>query len=69
MTILQCFAADLAKVDLKFWAVNDSGVKSAAEAVEQYYSMTEPRAINKFTHPFLSRLVSRKYKWGESDGN
>ena len=69
MTILQCFAADLAKVDLKFWAVNESGFKIAAEAAEQYYSMTEPRAINKFTHPFLSRLLARKYQWGESDGN
>jgi len=69
MTILQCFAADLAKVDLKFWAVNDSGAKDALKYYEWYQSMTEPRAINKFTHPFLSKLVSRKYQWGESDGN
>ena len=69
MTILQCFAAALAKVDLKFWAVNNSGVKVALEAAEQYFSITEPRAINKFTHVFLSRLATKKYQWGESDGN
>ena len=69
MTILQCFAADLAKVDLKFWAVNDSGAKDALKYYEWYQSMTEPRAINKFTHVFLSRLATRKYQWGESDGN
>ena len=69
MTILQCFAASLAKVDLKFWAVNDSGVKVALKAADQYYSITEPRAINKFTHNLLTRLLARKYQWGESDGN
>ena len=69
MTILQCFAASLAKVDLKFWAVNDSGVKVALGAAEQYFSITEPRAINKFTHNLLERLLARKYQWGESDGN
>ena len=69
MTILQCFAADLAKVDLKFWAVNDSGAKDALKYYEWYQSITEPRAINKFTHVFLSRLATRKYQWGESDGN
>ena len=69
MTILQCFAADLAKVDLEFWAVNDSGFKIAKESYFQYHSITEPRAITKFTRSFLSRLVGRKYQWGESDGN
>ena len=69
MTILQCFAADLAKVDLEFWAVDDTGVKVAKESYERYQSIIEPRAINKFTRSFLSRLVGRKYQWGESDGN
>ena len=69
MTILQSFAADLAKVDLKFWAVNDSGAKDALKYYEWYQSITEPRAINKFTHNLLERLLARKYQWGESDGN
>jgi len=69
MTILQCFAADLAKVDLEFWAVNDSGVKVAKESYVCYQSIIEPRAINKFTKVFLNRLVARNYQWGESDGN
>ena len=69
MTILQCIAADLAKVDLEFWAVNDSGVKVAEESYYQYRSIRYPRTINTITKVFLSRLVSRKYQWGESDGN
>jgi hypothetical protein len=71
MIILQCFAADLAKVDLEFWAVNDSGVKVAEESYERYKSIRYPnlRNINIFTKIFLNRLVSHKYQWGESDGN
>jgi hypothetical protein len=69
MTIIQCFAADLAKVDLEFWAVDDTGVQVAEESYETYQSIINPRAISKFTHPFLSRLVVRNYQWGESDGN
>ena len=69
MTILQCFAADLAKVDLVFWAVDDSGVKVALESYDLHRASRDTRAINKFTQVFLNKLVARKYKWGESDGN
>ena len=69
MTILQCFAADLAKVDLEFWAVNDSGVKVAEESYDLYRASRDTRAINRHTSRFLDRLVARKYQWGESDGN
>ena len=69
MTILQCFAAELAKVDLEFWAVNDSGVKVAAESYYKYSSIRYPKTINIITKIFLNRLVARKYQWGESDGN
>ena len=74
MTILQCFAANLAKVDIEFWAVNDSGVKVAQESYNFYHSFIYPRSIKNrsitsFTRSFLSRLVARRYQWGESDGN
>ena len=69
MTILQCIAADLAKVDLEFWAVNDSGVKVAEESYDLYRASRDTRAINRHTSRFLDRLVARKYQWGESDGN
>ena len=69
MTILQCFAAELAKVDLEFWAVNDSGVKVVEESYYEYSSIRYPKTINIITKIFLNRLVARKYQWGESDGN
>ncbi len=69
MTILQCFAADLAKVDLEFWAVNESGLIVAVESYEQYQSMIAPIDINNITKVFLDKLADKKYQWGESDGN
>ena len=69
MIILQCFAADLAKVDLEFWALNDSGVKVAQESYDEYRANRNTRAENRHTSIFLRKLVARKYQWGEPDGN
>ena len=66
MTILQCVAADLAKVDLEFWAVNDSGVKVAEEAYNLYKSIGHAEGN---VYSILEKLEAKKFQWGESDGN
>jgi hypothetical protein len=66
MTILQCIAAELAKVDLEFWAVNDSGVKVAEEAYNLYKSIGHAK---ENVYSILEKLDANKYQWGESDGN
>ena len=66
MTILQCIAADLAKVDLEFWAVNDSGVKVAEEAYNLYKSIGH---AEENVYSILEKLEAKKFQWGESDGN
>ena len=70
MTILQCIAADLAKVDLEFWAVNNSGVKVAEEAFSLYEALRGAKAVYSFSLDFLlDSLEDQKFQWGESDGN
>ena len=70
MTILQCIAADLAKVNLEFWAVNNSGVEVAEESYSLYKSFRDDKAVYSFNlDSLLFRLEAFKFQWGESDGN
>ena len=66
MTILQCIAADLAEVDLKFWAVNNSGVMVAERAYTIYQSLLN---AEDNVYSILEELEAEKFQWGESDGN
>ena len=60
------FAANLAKVDLEFWAVNDSGVKVAEGAYNLYKSIGH---AEENVYSILEKLEAKKFQWGESDGN
>lgn len=66
MTILQCLAADLAGVELVFWAFDESGVKLATDARHKYEQL---RKNNPTVENLLDRLVEEKFRWGVSDGN
>lgn len=64
MTILQCIAADLANVDIEFWAFDAPGVKIAEEAYSRYKALGNGNVFN-----ILKILENEKFQWGESDGN
>ena len=53
MTILQCIAAHLARVDLEFWAVNNSGVEVAEESYSLYKSFRDDKAVYSFNLDFI----------------
>lgn len=64
MTILQALAADLADVDIEFWAGRDGEIaKDAHEIYERIRDTTSS------VSQVLDELVRMKFQWGESDGN
>jgi hypothetical protein len=65
MTILQALAADLAEVEIIFWAFNASGRATAEDAYQQYASST--RSIASVSQ-ILDELVQLKFPWGVSNG-
>ena len=66
MTILQSLAADLAGVDIVFWASDDSGVNLVKNARRQY---KQAREISLSVPRLLDYLVKQRFQWGVSDGN
>lgn len=66
MTILQALAADLAGVDVVFWASDRSGVEIATDARRWYEQV---RAGYPMVDSLVNRLVEEKFYWGISDGN
>jgi len=66
MTILQALAADLAGVDVVFWAFNEAGLKVAQEGRSVY---EQERDSTSAVSVLLDRIAERKLKWGLSDGN
>jgi hypothetical protein len=66
MTILQCIAANLAEVNLEFWAVNNPGVMVAEKAYTIYQSLLN---AEDNVYSILEKLEAEKFQWGESDGN
>ena len=66
MTILQCLAADLAGVDLVFWAFNDPGLQIVCEARAAYSQLIAPSSS---ADKILHKIREMDFEWGESDGN
>ena len=66
MSILQCLAADLAGVNLTFWAFDGSGVQLVEEARRQYESIRE---LSQCTSTIIDSLMEAGFAWGISDGN
>ena len=66
MTILQLLSADLANVDLCFWAFDEAGSRIASEALLHYQQLIAKSAS---VAVLLQELESEGYKWGRSDGN
>jgi len=66
MTILQALAADLADVDVVFYAFDRAGASLAQQARELYEKM---RAGAPSVSQLVDALVERGFSWGESDGN
>jgi Poly (ADP-ribose) glycohydrolase (PARG), Macro domain fold len=66
MTILQALAGDLAGVDLKFYAFDETGVGVAEEALDLYSKLLE---TNTTTEGFIEAVFEQRFLWGVSDGN
>lgn len=66
MIILQCLAADLAGIDLVFWAFDDQGLQIVEEARAAYSQLL---ATNASTEEILHKVGKMDFKWGDSDGN
>ena len=66
MTILQALAADLAGVDVVFWAFNDAGLRVAQEGCTVY---EQERDSTSSVSALVDRIAARKLRWGASDGN
>jgi hypothetical protein len=65
MTILQAFAADLADVDVVFWASDKPGIQLAEDAYQWYQRQ---RQDTPSVGSFLDCLVDEPFLWGESNG-
>ncbi len=65
MTILQALAADIAGVEIVFWAVSEAGVALATSAREAYEDM---RAESSRVAELLERLDACGFRWGVSNG-
>lgn len=66
MTILQALCADLAEVDMVFWAADTAGVQLAEAAQDQYERL---RDQHESVRELLERLCREAFLWGVSDGN
>ena len=66
MTMLQALAADLAEVDLVFYAFDNEGARLAEDAYERY---TQLASSTSSVAELLQALANEKFKWGQSDGN
>lgn len=66
MTVLQALAADLAGVDIVFWAVDKPGVELAKNARQRYERLRD--TTSSVSH-LLDHLVQQEFQWGVSDGN
>ena len=66
MTILQALAADLAGVDIVFWASDQAGVELVNDARKRYEHLRETTPA---VPAFLGHLIHQGFKWGGSDGN
>lgn len=67
MTIVQSLAADLADVDVSFWAFNADGMNTAARARGTYESLRT--AAGPRVCAILEKIIRLKLPWGVSDGN
>ncbi len=65
MTILQLLAADLAEVDLEFWAFDSTGLRTAEEANLAY---TRLIASSSSVPHVLRSIEEMRFEWGLSDG-
>lgn len=65
MTVLQALAADLAGVELSFWAVHASGVEVAQSALVWYGGLRERTSS---VSDLLDVLVQQRFRWGVSNG-
>lgn len=65
MTVLQALAADLADVDIVFWAGQD-GLETAQEAYDLYNGI---RNSTPSIESILEEIDRFGFQWGESDGN
>lgn len=65
MTILQAFAADLADVDVVFWASGEPGIQLAEDAYQWYQRQ---RQDTPSVGSFLECLVDERFLWGLSNG-
>jgi len=66
MTILQALAAELAGVDVVFWAFDKPGVELAGAAHNWY---ERSRGIGLSVPNLVNEILRRKFQWGFSDGN
>lgn len=66
MTILQNFAAELADVDLIYYAFDSRGVATAEEAHHLYKRI---RSAVPAVPKFIDAVERRHFVWGKSDGN
>jgi hypothetical protein len=66
MTILQSLAADLAEVDLVFWAFDDPGVRIVEDARAVYSRLIASR---NSLRDILASIENMGFEWGTSDGN
>lgn len=66
MTILQALAADLAGVDIVFWASGKAGVELVNDARRRYERLRETVPS---VPALLDHLVQQRFRWGVSDGN
>jgi hypothetical protein len=66
VTILQSLAADLAGIDLVFWAFDDQGLQIVEEARSAYSQLL---ATNASTEEILHMVGKMDFKWSDSDGN
>jgi len=66
MTMLQALAADVADVDIVYWAFDEAGVRLANDARKRYERLREstPSVPN-----ILDDIVRQQFPWGVSDGN
>jgi hypothetical protein len=65
MTILQAFAADLADVEVVFWASDEPGIQLAEDAHQWYQRQ---RQDTPSVGSFLDCLVDERFLWGVSNG-
>lgn len=66
MTILQALAADLADVDVVFWAFDTAGVQLAEQAQARYERL---RDQHESVGALLERVFREGFLWGVADGN